>query len=65
MVKQWVEIYIDETTDSWDALRLLQDKGYRVITFPVRGNFGPELRMDSDTGQKVYLGLEEIKAVIR
>ena len=58
--KKWARLYIDQSETSLEAIKLLRSAGYGVITFPVNGGMGPELRL----GRHVYRGLEEIRRVI-
>ncbi len=58
--EEWARLYVDESDASLMAVRLLRDASYRVITFPVSGKLGPELRL----GEHVYHGLEEIKNLL-
>ena len=58
--QEWARLYTDQSEDSSEALKLLREKGYHVITFPVNGKSGPELKM----GPSVFRGLEEIKKLI-
>lgn len=58
--EEWARLYADESEESSEALKLLRDSGYRVITFPIKGSMGPVLRL----GTHEYNGIKEIKKLI-
>lgn len=61
--KEWVRLYTyrDKSKESSQALKLLREAGYRVISFPdLSQTFRPELKV----GRRLYRGLEEIKKFI-
>lgn len=58
--KDWARLYVDKSEASLQAIKLLRNAGYLVITFPVNGKMGPELML----GRNVYRGLEKIKEAI-
>ena len=58
--KEWARLYVDKSDASLEAIELLRNSGYRVITFPVNGSIGPELKL----GKRLYQSLEEIRKVI-
>jgi len=58
--EEWARLYMDQSEASSQVIRLLRDSGYRVITFPINGKIGPELKL----GRRVYRGLEEIKKLV-
>ena len=58
--EKWARLYVDQSADSVEAVKLLRNSGYRVITFPVNGKMGPELKLE----KHVYKGLEQIKNLI-
>jgi len=58
--EEWARVYVDQSQESSQVIGLLRNSGYRVITFPINGGMGPELKL----GRRVYRGLEEIKKLI-
>ena len=58
--EEWARLYMDQSDASSQVIELLRNSGYRVITFPINGRIGPELKL----GRRVYRGLEEIKKLI-
>lgn len=58
--EEWARLYVDESEESLEAIELLRRAGFRVITFPVNGRIGPQLKL----GRRVYQGLEEIQNMI-
>jgi len=58
--EEWARLYVDQSEASSKAIELLRNAGYCVITFPVNGKMGPELRL----GRNVYRGLREIQNLI-
>ncbi len=58
--QEWARLYVDESDDSVRATDLLRNAGYCVVTIPVSGNGGPELRL----GKGVYLNLAEIRRLV-
>lgn len=59
--EEWARVYTDQSKDSPKAVELLRQAGYRVITFPVGGKIGPELKL----GRNVYQGLEDIQMFLK
>lgn len=59
--EQWARLYMDQSEESSQVIELLRNSGFRVITFPINGSMGPELRL----GRQVYRGMEEIKKLIQ
>jgi predicted CoA-binding protein len=59
--EQWARLYMDQSEESSQVIELLRNYGFRVITFPINGRMGPELKL----GRHVYRGMEEIKKLIQ
>ena len=57
---EWGRLYLDKSEASREALVFLRDAGLRIITLPVNGSVGPELRLGRETVQ----GLQAIKQLI-
>jgi len=56
----WIRVYEDTSEESKEAIRLLREAGYLVISIHVEGTVGPEL----EVGRTTYYGLNEIKEFI-
>ena len=56
---KWARVCVDESRASKKAVKLLRDAGFYVITIPVNGRTGPEVRL----GKETYRGLREIEEV--
>lgn len=54
--EEWARLWVDESEDSQKAIPLLRNAGYCVVTLPISGISGPELRI----GRNSYYGLREI-----
>ena len=58
--ERWARLYVDKSKESPIAVNLLRNSGYIVVTIPVEGRMGPELKF----GGKRYRTLEEIKELV-
>ena len=58
--EEWARLYVDQSEESTQAEKLLREARFCVITFPINGKMGPELKL----GRHVYRSLEEIRTLI-
>jgi len=61
ILEEWARLFVDDSEESFQALKLLRDAGFSVTTLPVSGLSGPELKL----GTSVYRGLGEIQNLVK
>ena len=59
--EEWARLYVDQSEESTQAEKLLREARFCVITFPINGKMGPELKL----GRHVYRSLEEIRNLVK
>ena len=59
--EEWARLYTDNSYESIQAENLLREARFCVITFPIEGTMGPELKL----GREKCYGLKEIKNLIK
>lgn len=57
---EWARVYVDDTPASKEAVSLLRESGYPVITFSAPRSKGPRLII----GRNSYYSLKDIKRLV-
>ena len=62
--QEWVQVIVDESADSTEAVRVAQDSGLSVYTIPADAPGEPVLRVKRRGFEREYYGLKDIRAAV-
>jgi hypothetical protein len=62
----WVQVIVDESEESAEAVRAAQDSGLSVFTIPAEAAAGaPVLRVNKRGFEREYYGIDDIRAAVQ